>query len=236
MADDAMVVNFDISPDAFTVVTPKIKSRRWKDRLKAKRAVEHRRIQYRTNHPSYRFQTRITAVKPRSGNEKPKQKPAPQAVKTGEFVSFLWAGNPKAASAVTGDKREEGAANEPWNAPLADGSATFTTLGLSPILADHLTIKLSLKAPTAIQRSAIPKLMSTDSDAFIQAETGSGNIDLFTTNSEPDHESLRTPSSVQQDGENVAKRTRHSGLYTIVLAPTRELCQQISAVLSTLIH
>ena len=78
--------------------------------------------------------------------------------------------------------------------------------------------------------------MSTDNDAFIQAETGSGNIDLFTTNGERDYESLRTPSSVQQDGENVAKRTRHSGLYSIVRAPTRELCGQISAVLSTLIH
>jgi len=77
--------------------------------------------------------------------------------------------------------------------------------------------------------------MSTDSDAFIQAETGSGNIDLFTTNSEPDHESLRTPSSIQQDGENVAKRTRHSALYA-VRAPTRKLCWQISAVLSTLTH
>ena len=78
--------------------------------------------------------------------------------------------------------------------------------------------------------------MSTDSDAFIQEETRSGNIDLFTTNSERDYESLRTPSSVQQDGENVAKRTRHSGHYSIVRTPTRELCRQISAILSTLIH
>jgi len=30
--------------------------------------------------------------------------------------------------------------------------------------------------------------------------------------------------------------TRHSGIYAIVRAPTRELCRQISAVLSTLIH
>jgi len=30
--------------------------------------------------------------------------------------------------------------------------------------------------------------------------------------------------------------TRHSGLYSIILAPTRELCRQISAVLSALIH
>jgi len=41
---------------------------------------------------------------------------------------------------------------------------------------------------------------------------------------------------IQQDGENVAKRTRHSGLYALVLTSTSELYRKISAVLSTLIH
>jgi len=41
---------------------------------------------------------------------------------------------------------------------------------------------------------------------------------------------------VQQDGENLAKRTRHSGLYAIVLTPTGELYREIWAVLFTLIH
>jgi len=244
MADDAMVVNFDISPDAFTIVTPKFKGGRWKDRLKAKRAVEHRakkraiesaEFNIARTIPATAPKTSTTAVKPRSGDGKPKQKPTPQAVKSGEFVSSLWTGNPKTASA--GDKREEGAANKPSNAPLADGSATFTTLGLSPILANHLTTKLSLKAPTAIQRSAIPKLMSTDSDAFIQAETGSGKTLTYLLPIVNRIMSLSVPRpSVQQDGENAAKQTRHSGLYAIVLAPTRELCRQISTVLSTLIH
>jgi len=126
MADDGMVVNFDISPDAFTIATPKSKSSRWKDRLKAKRAVEHRanrraietaEFNIAPTIPPTTSKTRITAVKLSSGNEKPKQKPAPQAVKIGEFASFLWTGNPKVASAVTGDKREEGAANERSNAP-----------------------------------------------------------------------------------------------------------------------
>lgn len=246
MADDAMVVNFDINPDAFTIATPKFKGGRWKDRLKAKKAVEHRakkraieaaEFNIARTIPTPTSETAITAVKRKRSDEKPKQKPAPQAVKTGEFVSSLWTGNPEAASAVTGGKGEEREVNEPSNAPLADGSATFTTLGLSPILANHLTTKLSLKAPTAIQRSAIPKLISTDSDAFIQAETGSGKTLTYLLPIVNRIMSLSMPPpSVQQNGESAAKQTRHSGLYAIVLAPTRELCRQISTVLSTLIH
>jgi len=88
MADDATVVNFDISPDAFTIVTPKSKSSGWKDRLKAKRAVEHRankraiqiaEVNIAPTIPPTASKTSITAVKPRSSNEKPKQKPARQA-------------------------------------------------------------------------------------------------------------------------------------------------------------
>ncbi|RPA90231.1 DEAD-domain-containing protein [Choiromyces venosus 120613-1] len=245
MADDGMLVNFDISPDAFTTAIPKFQGGRWKDRLKAKRAVEHRAKKRAIETAEFNIaqttstttsETTTAAVKRKRGDEKPKQKPTSQAVKTGEFVSSLWTRNPEATSAVTGDKEEE-KANEPSNAPLADGSATFTTLGLSPILANHLTAKLALKAPTAIQRSAIPELMSTDSDAFIQAETGSGKTLTYLLPIVNRIMSLSAPPpSASQDGESATKQTRHSGLYAIILAPTRELCRQISTVLSTLIH
>ncbi|CUS15705.1 unnamed protein product [Tuber aestivum] len=245
MADDGMVVNFDIGPDAFTATIPKFKGGRWKDRLKAKRAVEHRARKRAIETAEFNIAQTIpitasettTTLKLKRGGGKPKQKPTPQAVKTGEFVSSLWTGNPEVKSAATGDKGEGGEANEPSNAPLADGSATFTTLGLSPILANHLTTKLGLEAPTAIQRSAIPDLISTDSDAFIQAETGSGKTLTYLLPIVNRIMSLSAPPpSTSQDGESVAKRTRHSGLYAIILAPTRELCRQISTVLSTLIH
>ncbi|KAG0635569.1 P-loop containing nucleoside triphosphate hydrolase protein [Tuber brumale] len=246
MADDGMVVNFDITPDAFTTVIPKFEGGRWKDRLKAKKAVEHRakkraietaEFNIAQTTPTAASEITATAVKLKRGDEKPKQKPALQAVKTGEFVSSLWTGNPEVKSAVTSDKGEEGKANQPSNAPLADGSATFTTLGLSPILANHLTTKLALKTPTAIQRSAIPELLSTDSDAFIQAETGSGKTLTYLLPIVNRIMGLSlSPPSASQDSESVAKQTRHSGLYAIILAPTRELCRQISTVLSTLIH
>ncbi|KAG0130332.1 putative ATP dependent RNA helicase [Tuber indicum] len=246
MADDRMVVNFDISPDAFTTAVPKFKGGRWKDRLKAKKAVEHRakkraieaaKFNIAQTTPTTASEIATTAVKHKQGDKKPKQKTALQAIKAGEFVSSLWTGNPEAMSAVTGDKGEEGKANEPSNAPLTDGSANFTTLGLSPVLANHLTAKLALKTPTAIQRSAIPELVSTDSDAFIQAETGSGKTLTYLLPIVNRIMSLSAPPlSASQDGESVAKQTRHSGLYAIILAPTRELCRQISTVLSTLIH
>ncbi|PWW80004.1 DEAD-domain-containing protein, partial [Tuber magnatum] len=241
-----MIVNFDIGPDAFTTAIPKFKGGRWKDRLKAKKAVEHRARKRAIETAEFNIvrtipitapKTTATTVKPKHGDEKSKQKPAPQTIKAAEFVSSLWTGNPEALSATTGDKEEEGEANEPSNAPLADGSATFVTLGLSPILANHLARKLALRAPTAIQRSAIPELISTDSDAFIQAETGSGKTLTYLLPIVNRIMGLSAPPpSASQDGKSIAKRTRHSGLYAIILAPTRELCRQISTVLSTLIH
>lgn len=234
MAGDSMLVNFDIAPDTYGPggAVPKFKGGRWKDRLKAKRAVEHKLQKQATGtiHTanSDPKPTKPQALKRKRDEEKPKHQPHPQTNKSGDFVSSLWTANPEATTPLEAAVPE--GVQEPSNAPLPDGSATFTALGLSPILANHLTTKLSLKYPTAIQRSAIPELVSTDSDAFIQAETGSGKTLTYLLPIVNRIMSLPALSS----GE--IKQSRHSGLYAIVLAPTRELCRQISTVLSTLIH
>lgn len=161
---------------------------------------------------------------PQSQQQQQKQQQQQQQQhQQGQFVSSLWTGNPEATTVPDAPAAEE-EAQEPSNAPLADGSATFTTLGLSTVLANHLTTKLSLRAPTAIQRSAIPELLATDSDAFLQAETGSGKTLTYLL---PIIDRIMRTSSAD---------SRAAGLFAVILAPTRELSRQIFNVLTSLIH
>lgn len=247
MADDGMLLNFDTSSDA---IIPVARAQgafkgRWTDRLKAKRSQTYRekklpaseggRPRSSKSKPSYEAPAEPEKPKSRaqlvSNEAELKRKRASEYLNTkappgadGTFVSSLWTGNPEAL-AVTADTDlvETEEAQAPSNAPLADGSSTFTTLGIAPILANHLTTKLSLKAPTAIQRSAIPELISGDSDAFIQAETGSGKTLTYL---------LPIIDRIMR----IDATSRQAGLFAIVLAPTRELSRQIYTVLSTLIH
>lgn len=274
MADDSMIVNFDIGPDSFGVrAVPKYKGGKWTDRAKAKKMAKHyirkdaSKAAGKTDgtaefnivknpesrgagggvgggrsksagtgeHQPY---DRSLKRKRDDGAKKPNSG-APQSTKNGEFVSSLWTQNPESA-VVVGEEEKESVEREdqaPTNAPLSDGSATFTTLGLSPVLANHLTVKLGLKAPTAIQKSAIPELITTDSDAFIQAETGSGKTLTYLlpiVNRIMSLTKMR-PSAETESGKKEAM-TRNSGLYAIIIAPTRELSRQILSVMATLIH
>ncbi|KAI9801773.1 MAG: hypothetical protein M1825_003145 [Sarcosagium campestre] len=155
--------------------------------------------------------------------------------KSREVISSLFSYNPTAQSAPAAQNPEAPAA-QPSNAPLPDGISTFTSLGLSTALSAHLLIKLKVKAPTAIQKAAIPQLVKDDSDAFIQAETGSGKTLAYLL---PIVERImhmskeaRPEGPTKSDG----KVHRDSGLFAIILAPTRELCRQISAVLNSLLR
>ena len=129
---------------------------------------------------------------------------------------------------------------KPSNAPLTDEFSTFTTLGMSRRLAAHLATKLEMKAPTAIQKAAIPQLIADDSDAFIQAETGSGKTLAYLL---PIVERImamsprkETDASSAGPKDGVGQVHRNSGLFAIILAPTRELCKQISVVLEKLLR
>lgn len=247
MADDGMLLNFNFS-DAVAPVrnnNTNIKGGKWTSRLKAKRATQGRLAKTtektaQIEKPSLNDRPNNTYVKPveeehssghhsnsHSGHQNSNSggRPrGPPAGADGTFVSSLWTGNPEPVTAAPEEPVVEAEAQAPSNAPISDGSSTFTTLGLSPILASHLTTKLALKAPTAIQRSAIPDLLTTDSDAFIQAETGSGKTLTYLL---PIVDRIMRTSS---------SSTRASGLYAIILAPTRELSRQIYEVLQTLIH
>ncbi|KAK2798761.1 ATP-dependent RNA helicase dbp7 [Emmonsiellopsis sp. PD_5] len=156
-----------------------------------------------------------------------------------EIISSLFSFNPTSTSTVELPKPDESAEpSKPSNAPLIDGIDTFTSLGLSPTLAAHLLTKMELKAPTAIQKSAISQMLKEECDAFIQAETGSGKTLAYLL---PLVQRLMSLSGTnkraveQMDGAENAVH-RDSGLFAIVLAPTRELCKQISVVLESLLR
>lgn len=240
MADDGMLLNFDLG-DAPLVTKQTFKGGRWKDRLTAKKAAQRREKKTAnpdaTNGTEPADQTDPRPVKRQRVDDQFAQpwtngapaRPNAAASKKGpqkQFVSSLFTFNPE--STTQNEPKLEMETDEqfaPSNAPLSAELETFTSLGLSPTLASHLLHKLDIKAPTAIQKSAIPQLVKDDSDAFIQAQTGSGKTLAYVL---PIVQRL-----VALGKDNVH---RDSGLFAIILAPTRELSKQISVVLENVLR
>ncbi|EHA18883.1 hypothetical protein ASPNIDRAFT_49811 [Aspergillus niger ATCC 1015] len=226
MADDGLLLNFAI-PDT-TVLRPqktKVKGGTWRDRLSAKKIAAHR-----TNNPR-----KEKSASNGEQNSNPRNPNRIQVSGPRPFVSSLFSKNPRPRNAVE-EKNEAGAEVEdakPTNAPLIDGLDTFTNLGLSAPLAAHLLTKLEVKAPTAIQKASITQLLKEESDAFIQAETGSGKTMAYLL---PLVQRIMTISLNQKKREEGEQVQRDSGLFAIVLAPTRELCKQIAVVLEGLLR
>ncbi|KIX04330.1 uncharacterized protein Z518_05197 [Rhinocladiella mackenziei CBS 650.93] len=154
-----------------------------------------------------------------------------------EVISSLFTYNPKPWTTAEEPKdalREEEPA-APSNAPLVDGIDTFTSLGLSPAVATQLLTKMDLEFPTAIQKAAVPQMLKDDSDVFIQSETGSGKTLAYLL---PLVQRIMVMSELRKDRQETTQDSslhRDSGLFAIILAPTRELCKQISVVLERLL-
>ena len=152
-----------------------------------------------------------------------------------EVISSLFSYNPDATT-LEEEKPELEEPQEPVkpsNAPLPDGIDTFTSLGLSPSVAAYLLTKMDLKNPTGIQKAAVSHLTKEDADIFIQSETGSGKTLAYLL---PIVQRLVTIAERQKhEADEKQSMGRESGLFAIVLAPTRELCKQISVVLEKLL-
>ena len=171
-----------------------------------------------------RFTPALSFGKYASGNNTSRLRDG--AAKPAQIVSSLFSFNPKSKTTFE-EPTEEAEVPKPSNAPLTEEMANFTALGVSRRLAAHLSTKLEMKAPTAIQKAAIPQMIGDDSDAFIQAETGSGKTLAYLL---PIVERIMAMSSKD------VQIHRDSGLFAIVLAPTRELCKQIAAVLEKILR
>ncbi|GAB7362659.1 hypothetical protein MBLNU230_g2968t1 [Neophaeotheca triangularis] len=259
MADDGMLLNFELPSDAFA---PKIKYKggSWKDRLTARKSAEYNRnkkagtganntrlpdfrganegdeelIVPGAQHAAKRARTDNASRGKLTGNSSgPRHGGAVPKSSNGEVISSLWTYNPEGKAAeveAEPEPEEEETPIQPSNAPLNDELASFTNMGLSSQLAAHLLKKMEIKAPTAIQRKAVEQLCGADTDAFIQAETGSGKTLAYLL---PIVQRISTLSKqMKEAGEGFH---RESGLFAIILAPTRELSKQISTVLETLL-
>ena len=250
MADDGLLMNFALGDDLLRAKSV-FKGGRWKDRLQAKKSLQRRK---KGDNSGSKALTGSNAVPTKPNGILDDQAPRPvkkqrlngtapisnkTSTKPKEVVSSLFTYNPSSKySASTQTQTEQAPAPEPSNAPLQASASPFTSLGLSPFLSTHLTQNLSLTAPTAIQKAAITQLLREDSDAFIQAETGSGKtlayllpiLQRILTLSNPSLESSTT------SGDKARKLDRSSGLFALILAPTRELTHQISSVLTRLLR
>ncbi|EFN59565.1 hypothetical protein CHLNCDRAFT_56430 [Chlorella variabilis] len=105
------------------------------------------------------------------------------------------------------------------------GGGGFAALGLSRQLADHLAAH-SFTQPTRVQQQAIPVLLG-GRDALVNAPTGSGKT-------------LRRAAYLAPIVHDLASHqppiTRARGTLALVICPTRELCLQVSDVLTMLVR
>jgi ATP-dependent RNA helicase DDX31/DBP7 len=180
--------------------------------------------------------TRTNDVRTKERIQKPKS--IVREEKSKEVISSLFSYNPKPKSEPkTPFEQNDKDPVEPSNAPLKSELDTFTSLGVSEHIASHLLNKMGLKAPTAIQKTALPQLLKEDSDAFIQAETGSGKTLAYLLPIVQKIMELSHPSALQESMDNGQEALhRDSGLFAIILAPTRELSKQIATVLENLLR
>lgn len=174
----------------------------------------------------YRPQATATVTKNPS-----ERQDAPKSGK--QVISSLFTYNPTSITKPQAPERRQDEEHiEPSNAPLTSELDTFTSLGLSTALASHLLNKMDLKAPTAIQKAAIAQLVKDDSDAFIQAQTGSGKTLAYLL---PIVQRLMELSANMKKRKEDETVQRNSGLFAIIMAPTRELSKQIASVLEKLL-
>ncbi|KAF2208921.1 hypothetical protein CERZMDRAFT_48353 [Cercospora zeae-maydis SCOH1-5] len=242
MADDGLMLNFELPTDAFTAPRTKVKGGSWKDRLTARKSAEYgrRKAQERASQTDDACAGPLRVIAQEDTKDRFAERPAKRArvghdvlpkTNDGQVISSLFSFN-KSATAPREAKPEIHEEDfQASNAPLADDeTAKFTSLGLSPTLASHLLNKLKITAPTAIQRKAVAQLVSQNTDAFIQAQTGSGKTLAYLL---PIIERISLISKRMK--EEGGKFDRHSGLFAIVLAPTRELARQIASVVDSLL-
>ncbi|WVQ83163.1 hypothetical protein IAT38_005301 [Cryptococcus sp. DSM 104549] len=178
----------------------------------------------------------------------------PEKPKAPQFISSLFTSAPLPSA----PKNAEAPApvGAPSNAPV--DTSTFAGLGLDKLLIRHLKSKMGVEKPTGIQRSCLPYMLSAPldpnqkvdeeddyetatakaagvkessdeaalRDVLIQAQTGSGKTLAYLL---PIVQTLLPLSRLSYIDRSI-------GTLAIILAPTRELAQQISKVLEQLLH
>ena len=238
MADDGILVNFQVS-DGPLKSNVSFRGGSWKDRLNAKRNLgRNQQKKVRTNRTDVQASPDLEqehdrnadaepSLKRRKVGQQPPHVPKVSANK-GDVISSLFTFNPVAKESAEPASSQPDAIVVPSNAPLPEGASNFTALGVHVTIASHLSTSLQLKAPTAIQKAALSQLLENDCDAFIQAETGSGKTLAYLL---PIIQRLMLLKVKGLQG----KINRKSGLFALIVAPTRELAKQIDETLTLLL-
>ncbi|KAF8638051.1 hypothetical protein AX16_010683 [Volvariella volvacea WC 439] len=229
--DSDLVLNIAESDPLSNRSSKPRKGGRRRERVKSKRVAKRK-----TPHPEGRPRDKQPATeqgisqrpakRARQDNEEHSQEKISPSTRPRHVISSLFTSNPKVEPIVSAHVSSQKPLR-PSNAPLAD-SSTFAGLGLDPLLVQHLTKKMNIAKPTAIQRSALPALLSeehTSRDVFIQSQTGSGKTLSFLLPILQDLLPLSSHSYID----------RSIGTLAIIIAPTRELAKQISDVLEALL-
>lgn len=247
MADSGMLMNFDIGEAAPLKKQVKFTGGRWRDRVHAQRSARRNRDESASatnatppsNDQSHDFDDerptkRLKTFGDTNGQSdySRRQETSGNSNKPGGITSRLFTSNPTPRT-VFEDPVEESEPTKPSNAPLSEEAENFLALGLSRRIAQHLSSKLELKAPTSIQKNTIPQLVKTDSDAFLQAQTGSGKTLAYLL---PIVQRIVSLSQNEAGANTGIRIHRDSGLFAVILAPTRELCKQIATVLEKLLR
>ncbi|UKZ47358.1 ATP-dependent RNA helicase dbp7 [Trichoderma virens] len=246
MADDGMLMNFELGSGP---LKPQVKftGGSWRDRKRAQKsaklgsrpAVERsgldddqrsaKRLKVDGHGPGRRtdgdseHRTDFPRKKTADHGHAPGQNKGP-GKGSRQVVSRLFSFNPE--QKTTFDDEPEWKEPEPTNAPLLT-VANFGSLTISSRLVEALA-KMNLERPTAIQQKVIPHMLSSSSDAFVQAETGSGKTFAYLL---PILHRVLLLS-----GRGDQQIHRDSGIFAIIVAPTRELAKQTHTVLEQLIR
>ena len=146
-----------------------------------------------------------------------------------QYISSLFSSMPEMPAPQPAQKQPAAPA-KPSNAP-SDGS--FESLSILPQLAALLqSPKFGLKRPTPVQKLSISHLMNSalHNDTILQAQTGSGKTLAYLLPLVQDLLSLS--AEFAKEGKPL---DRSVGTLAIVLAPTRELANQIYEVAQNLL-
>jgi ATP-dependent RNA helicase DDX31/DBP7 len=244
MADDGMLMNFELGGGPLKPQV-KFKGGSWRDRKRAEKSAklgsrpagergpdDEQRSAKRQKIDGFGSGRRAEGELPHRSDlarKKTADHGAPgQKKHTGppgnrQVVSRLFSFNPE--QKTTFEEEEEWKEPEPTNAPLLT-VANFGSLTISSRLVEALA-KMNLERPTAIQQKVIPHMLSSSSDAFVQAETGSGKTFSYL---------LPILHRVLQLSGSGEKIHRDSGVFAIIVSPTRELAKQTHTVLEQLIR
>ncbi|KAG7837024.1 hypothetical protein KL943_001063 [Ogataea angusta] len=218
--EDDLLLNFASEPPAKKQKV-KVTGGKWKDRRKSqlvsegrgrnekkeKQGVNQTKLGERTKEPARA-----------EGEERPHKSAFPErrgeGGKNNTYVSSLFTANPE----IQDRPVAEIDVLSPSNAPL--DTSSFSGLGLNDKINAHL-LGQRIENPTKIQQQVIPRLLAGKNDLFVQAQTGSGKTLAFAL-------------PIFQKLMEIPDIDRTSGLFALILAPTRELATQIYSVFESL--